>query len=601
MVSRNVLFLDAPSKGIFPSRPQISRTPAQTRVTGALSEWIITPRADTSFGWPEAAAFLLYCAILFFAIPFHEPWADEAQAWLLARDCSLHKLFFHQLHYEGTPGLWHLVLWIANRLHLPYSSMQYISAAFAAGAVYVLLRYAPLPRLFRLLLPFTFYLQYQYAVIARNYSFFALSVFVLVWLYTREKPAPVWLAVVAGLTANESMHGALFAAGLFVIYVLDQRQRRQSKSKKAATVSRLSLAAAVLAVFGGFAFWTAFPAPDNSNPLNMESVTSSPRVLKLRALVTGIPIAPPVASVAIGRSSAGMRGEPLQSTPHGWRALKPKVQLTEALLAYPISTSRIFAFAFLIVAAAFIVKHAGTRPLLPYLILIIPMVFIHTADHHAGLPFIVLLAGLWMAYATKAATGKEAPWLDAAFSALFAIVLLIQIAWTWHAVLTDHRFPYDGGEAAARYLKQNGAGKTIVSGDFMTTSVQPYFPRGAFANRPDGFWTWSTRQAVLESPERITALNPVFVVFTVTRPGPEAMKHDIFPGTEPFVEIPFYDSPLKDWLSSHYRETHRFCGDRTCSRRHRLEPLPSDLRTTLIVYSGDPQGQTHLRRAGVSL
>jgi hypothetical protein len=40
----------------------------------------------------------------------HEPWFDEAQAWLLARDTAPLTLVTDALRYEGSPGLWHLTL-----------------------------------------------------------------------------------------------------------------------------------------------------------------------------------------------------------------------------------------------------------------------------------------------------------------------------------------------------------------------------------------------------------------------------------------------------------------------------------------------------------
>jgi hypothetical protein len=35
--------------------------------------------------WPEWTALSFYAALAAFAIPYHEPFADEAQAWQLAR------------------------------------------------------------------------------------------------------------------------------------------------------------------------------------------------------------------------------------------------------------------------------------------------------------------------------------------------------------------------------------------------------------------------------------------------------------------------------------------------------------------------------------
>ena len=37
--------------------------------------------------------FALYMIITFILICFHENWRDEAQAWLIARDCNIFELF----------------------------------------------------------------------------------------------------------------------------------------------------------------------------------------------------------------------------------------------------------------------------------------------------------------------------------------------------------------------------------------------------------------------------------------------------------------------------------------------------------------------------
>ena len=52
------------------------------------------------------ALFLVRGAV---AAAHHELWRDEAQAWLIARDVPLSRLFA-ELHYEGHPALWFLLL-----------------------------------------------------------------------------------------------------------------------------------------------------------------------------------------------------------------------------------------------------------------------------------------------------------------------------------------------------------------------------------------------------------------------------------------------------------------------------------------------------------
>ena len=53
-------------------------------------------------------AFVLYIAIIAIVMCFHEPWFDEAQSWLIARDSSLADIISVRTHYEGHPPFWNL-------------------------------------------------------------------------------------------------------------------------------------------------------------------------------------------------------------------------------------------------------------------------------------------------------------------------------------------------------------------------------------------------------------------------------------------------------------------------------------------------------------
>jgi len=53
--------------------------------------------------------FIVYIAIIFITGYHHEPWADEAQAFLHARDFSISELIFEKLKYEGHPILWYFL------------------------------------------------------------------------------------------------------------------------------------------------------------------------------------------------------------------------------------------------------------------------------------------------------------------------------------------------------------------------------------------------------------------------------------------------------------------------------------------------------------
>ena len=61
------------------------------------------PERNRLRGAPEWLALGLYGVVVAAAIRWHEPWADEAQAWQIARSLSLRQMF-QVLRYEGSPG-----------------------------------------------------------------------------------------------------------------------------------------------------------------------------------------------------------------------------------------------------------------------------------------------------------------------------------------------------------------------------------------------------------------------------------------------------------------------------------------------------------------
>ena len=66
----------------------------------------------------EVATLSMFIAIAAAASFYHEPWSDEAQAWLIARDLSIPQIL-RIMTYEGSPPLWHLLLKALIWLHLP--------------------------------------------------------------------------------------------------------------------------------------------------------------------------------------------------------------------------------------------------------------------------------------------------------------------------------------------------------------------------------------------------------------------------------------------------------------------------------------------------
>src|ERR1022692_3328423 len=163
----------------------------------------------------------LWMAIVIFTIQYHEKWADEAQAWLIARELDLKTIWFHELRYEGSPGLWHTILWVAQHVfHARYGALGYIGAVGALAGVVLLIFKAPFPRYIRWPLAFTYFMVYQYAVIARPYTLLPLLAFAAA-LFFKDREHPERMTVVLVLLANLSLHGTILAGCLGLVYLLD--------------------------------------------------------------------------------------------------------------------------------------------------------------------------------------------------------------------------------------------------------------------------------------------------------------------------------------------------------------------------------------------
>lgn len=159
---------------------------------------------------------------------FHEPWFDEAQAWLIARSASIRDIILTIPHYEGHTPLWHLILLPLARSRIPYEwGLKATSILLSAAASGLILFKAPFPRLVRMIMPFTFFLFYQYGVISRNYSLMLLAFVLTAACYRTRHNRPVRFVLCLALLAAASSYGIAISAGIALAWLIEiwDRQR----------------------------------------------------------------------------------------------------------------------------------------------------------------------------------------------------------------------------------------------------------------------------------------------------------------------------------------------------------------------------------------
>jgi hypothetical protein len=174
------------------------------------------------------AVFLLYLVIAGFTLANHEMWADELHSWNIAKGSENFMDIFRNSRYEGHPPLWYIVLWTIAQFTHNLAVVQVIHLLIAAASVFLILFYSRFPTSTKLLLPFGYFLLFEYAIISRNYAMgilIACLIGVILHRNIRYK-IPLYYALVLLLT-NTHLVGALLAAGIHVYFLLWQLEQRK--------------------------------------------------------------------------------------------------------------------------------------------------------------------------------------------------------------------------------------------------------------------------------------------------------------------------------------------------------------------------------------
>lgn len=235
-----------------------------------------------------ARSFAVVVAVCFFLVGLfnlfqHEPWRDEMQAWLIARDSRTFAELLENLRYDGHPPLWYFLLYALTRATTNPLAMQLLHLSIATIAAFVFARFAPFTRLQRSLFCFGYFAAYEYAIISRNYALGVLCVFVFcALLCARIRGRGFALGLTLGLLANTSAYGFMIAwafASMLAYERIFERKDARGSQESACGLQRLkageAFAGAVLfAAASASSAWLMFPPADGGNVLGWRTSLS---------------------------------------------------------------------------------------------------------------------------------------------------------------------------------------------------------------------------------------------------------------------------------------------------------------------------------------
>lgn len=408
-------------------------------------------------------AFVLYIAIIAIVMCFHEPWFDEAQSWLIARDSSLADIISVRPHYEGHPPFWNLLLAIAAKNSVPYEfgikGIQLVCASLLGAWLIFKSPFKHASSLATFLIPFTYFACFQYGVTSRPYALLCLSLLVAAhyWNSADSKTSSACkLAISLMFMCLLSVYGIAFAAGFTIAWIWRVFSKDINKTLNFSSILHAIKATiasnwarliswGLIAIFGAANLALAWPAKNAF--ATRATIDGNSTIAKCFAFIFVMP------SESMFTSFYGdisMRRMPFDFL--------------------PITICTIFS----LVIWAFAIRIAKRRKLLavlviPYLVLTIVAVRYFTL-HHAGLIFVFLLSALWISYIKEPLSNKDIPAIfvkvaptkfrfikNKAFkiNLLISIILAPSLIWNAFACVNDILFDYSPSRAVAQYISSN--------------------------------------------------------------------------------------------------------------------------------------------------
>jgi len=397
-------------------------------------------------------ALAAFACLLLVVGSHHEPWFDEAQAWLIAREGSPWFIVSQGVRFEGTPALWHLVLWAVQRLGLPYGGLWLVSSALACGGAAIVLYRAPFPMLMRVGLIFSYFFAYQYSVVARSYALDLLFLPLLAWLFEARFRKPLFYLGVLGLVANTNAHSFVLASVLALEFAWAARSRLLAFDRRLAAPIGLYGLLAILAMIQAW--------PPNDINFIIRKPGDNP-LLHAAVLFT---------EAFIERGDV-------------WAATGPNDlwRIVGGLLT-----------ALILIPTALLWRKAGR--LLLAIALFGGLVGFSALKYgnywHAGIIFLTYVFCLWISWGGMAELHpRRRRWLMASVSILIAFQVWCAAA----ACVRDLATPYSGAPAAARAMlaRRDARGparppETMGVVGFKGFAIQPWFASNVFTNYEHG-------------------------------------------------------------------------------------------------------------------
>ncbi|MEX1376216.1 MAG: hypothetical protein AB1Z23_01970 [Eubacteriales bacterium] len=402
---------------------------------------------------------LIYIVALAVVTYFHEPWFDEVQAYLIARDASIMDIIFRIPHYEAHPALWHLYLVPFAKSNIPFEiGLKSASIIINAIAISLFIYKAPFMRAIRYALPFTYYFFYLYGVVARCYSITMLAFVLMAISYKSRNTKPIFYVLSMALLCLSSIYGVIFAGGLCIVWLLEIIGEKgllgltKSLLKDKRTLWMLGLLFVTMLLI-----YLIFPSKD---AIATYYPKSQPLVYRLFYMFI---LAPTEAVFA-----HHFTGE--------YHIFKGEIPIYTAIIG--IAVFAIYTLAVYIVSKS---KGKLKETIIPYVLFALFAGTMYFSEHHIPVISYFTLFIAWICFEesfiitipnwlTKSSPDKQTAevMIKKSLGVFAAICILIPMYWNISVIINDVRYPYDSKREIAEFIKENNLEDANIMAAFRT-------------------------------------------------------------------------------------------------------------------------------------
>lgn len=392
-------------------------------------------RIDVRRATIALATLIAFAAALAFVTSHHEPWRDEADAWLVARDEGFASMW-RLGGYGGGLGLWFFLLAPFAKSGAPYWSALAVNDAVVIAAAGILLLRGPYPLIFKILILASYPLFFEYGVIARSYGLTTLLLFATAAALERRGAHPVVFGIILALLCNSSTPGLFCGVALMlpdaVALISGSRWERALMAPLTIGACGAVVAALELAVVHD-GFVDALPPFDHMAALSYFMRNSVVPTEILQAF--GLPVDATVLNVLLMLSGLFV----LRSHPR-------------SLLFYAAATaSLVYIYAF---------HYRGSL-------------------RHVGLQSIVLVVAYWMSCDERRGVRSL---IETAYLTLLAVALFVSALLNIGVCRLEIQYAFSGSAETSSFIIDHGFGSRTIAAfpDQIASAVLPYLPQRSF-------------------------------------------------------------------------------------------------------------------------